>query len=145
MTHYVVSRPIAAPAEKVWLHLSSVLAWPTWLPTVSTVEPVVGHALELGAKFRVVQPRLRPQVWTVTEIDPGQRFTWQSHGLGFSLWATHIVRRTGPDACEVELGFRFSGLLGAVLALLFGATTKKYIAIEADSLKQVSESGQPVR
>jgi hypothetical protein len=44
--------------------------------------------------------------------------------------------------CEVELEFSFAGPVGAVLGVLFGATTREYIAIEAESLKRLSESGQ---
>lgn len=139
MARYVVTREIAAPAEKAWSFLSSVLAWPTWLPTVSAVEAVQGDALERGAKFRVVQPRLRPQVWTVTEFQPGRRFTWESKTPGLSLWAAHEVRSTGPASCAVELEFRFAGPVGALLGVLFGPTTRKYIAIEAESLKTVCE------
>lgn len=140
MTRCFASKEIAAPASQVWKHLASVLAWPEWLPTVTAVEPVHGRTLEPGARFRVVQPGLRPQVWTVTVVEPEHRFVWESHSPGVSLWANHLVRATGADSCIVELEFRFSGPIGRLIGILFGRKAQTYVEIEADRLKHVSEA-----
>lgn len=140
MSRFTVSRTIAASAKQAWEPLADVLAWPNWLPTVIAVEKLQGEALAVGSKFRVSQPRLRPQVWTVTEIVPNQHFTWESRSPGMTLRATHVVKPRGASACDVELAFQFSGPIGAVLGLFFGRITQKYIAAEADSLKSLVES-----
>ena len=109
MVRPVVSRQIAARAQSVRSHLASVLAWSRWLPTVSAVETVLGHTLEVGAAFGVIQPRLRPRTWTVTDLQPGRRFTWESSSPWSSLRATHAItpaasRRLTPGWADEDHG-----------------------------------------
>jgi len=63
----------ASPAA-IWQVLADVERWPTWTPTVLEVEPLTsnGHkaGLKVGARYRVVQPKLRPAVYEVTECAP---------------------------------------------------------------------------
>jgi hypothetical protein len=116
------------------------LAWPDWLPTVRAISPIEGDAFGLGATFKVIQPKLRPVVWRITKLEPGQCFIWESTSPGTQLWANHTVRTTGPKESEVELQFRFSGILGTLLGWLAGSITRKYITIEAASLKALAEA-----
>jgi uncharacterized membrane protein len=140
MPTYRTTQRIHAPADDVWKHLSSVLAWPKWLPTVTEVSPLDGGTPQVGARFKVVQPKLRPVVWQVTRVEPGHCFTWESVAPGVRLWAHHTVRSLAPRESEVELQFRFSGLLGVPLGWLAGSITRKYISTEAASLKALAES-----
>lgn len=59
MSLYRITAEIHAPAERVWEVLSTVESWPRWLPTVVNVEALEGMPLRLGARFRLVQPKLR--------------------------------------------------------------------------------------
>ena len=73
----------ASPAA-IWQVLADVERWPTWTPTVLEVEPLTSNGakngLKVGARYRVVQPKLRPAVYEVTECAPHQAFTWiQNH------------------------------------------------------------------
>ena len=63
MPTYRVTENIAAPAARAWAPLRNVLAWPEWLPTVTSVTPLGVSNLEIGARFRVLQPKLRPAIW----------------------------------------------------------------------------------
>jgi uncharacterized membrane protein len=140
MPIYQVTQRINAPADVVWKHLSNILAWPEWLPTVTEVSPLEKKTFQLGAKFKVIQPKLRPTIWQVTKLEPGQCFIWESTSPGIQLWASHTVRIIGPEESEVELQFRFSGTLGVFLGWLAGPITRKYITTEASSLKVLAES-----
>ncbi|MBL8351609.1 MAG: SRPBCC family protein [Burkholderiaceae bacterium] len=143
MPRYAASLDIRATHETVWMHLSDVLDWPKWLPTVSAVDAVRGAALNPGSRFLIRQPRLKPQVWTVTDIQPGKSFTWEAGSPGTLLVASHTVIPTGPMSCRVSLVFRFHGIVGVVFGVILGSLTRKYLATEAASLRQVSEAGDP--
>jgi hypothetical protein len=117
-----------------------VVAWPEWLPTVRSVEANSSRVLVTGASFRVVQPKLRPVTWTVSVLNQGRNFVWESSMPGLSLWANHTVEGTPDDGAQIKLEFRFSGLLAPLVALLVGGITGRYLAIEAESLKVHAEA-----
>lgn len=140
MPTFFASRQIAAPAALVWKRMAVVAAWPQWLPTVSRVEPASTGDLAMGASFRVVQPKLRPAVWTVSALNPGRNFVWESSSTGLRLWANHTVEQTPDGGSRIELELRFHGLLAPLVALLAGGITERYLAIEAEALKQHAET-----
>ena len=140
MPMYRTTQPIASSPEIVWERISNVVAWPVWLPTVSSVTPLDANSLQLGARFRVTQPKLRPAIWRVTDLQPGRAFVWQSGAPGLAMEATHVVRPTGPTDCELTLEFRFSGLIAPLVALFAGAITQRYIETEAATCKTLAEN-----
>lgn len=136
---YRAQQDITATASEVWNALANVTVWPEWLPTVLEVQPLAGQVLSVGAKFKIIQPKLRPTVWEVTELHPGENFAWQASSPGLMLWANHTVVELPDRRSEVLLEFRFSGILAPLIALLAGAVTKRYLAIEVASIKRRAE------
>lgn len=136
---YRAQQDITATASEVWNALVNVTVWPEWLPTVLEVQPLAGQVLSVGAKFKIIQPKLRPTVWEVTELHPGENFAWQASSPGLMLWANHTVVELPDRRSEVLLEFRFSGILAPLIALLAGSVTKRYLAIEAASIKRRAE------
>jgi len=126
---------VAAAREPVWRVLSDVAAWPEWLPTVTSVEPLDGSPLEVGLRYTVRQPKLRPVTWVVTELEPPRRFVWQARSPGLLMVAEHIVDEGPPGASQVTLRFSFAGFLGTLVGSLFRSVTERYLAQEAASLK----------
>lgn len=140
MPSFSATRQIAASPSVVWRYLADVLAWPDWLPTVSRVEPLSSPELSIGSRYRVVQPRLRPTIWQVTTVEPGRNFAWEASSPGLAMRADHTVRSSRDGGSEVGLEFRFSGLLAPLVALLAGGITRRYLTIEADTLKERAET-----
>jgi uncharacterized membrane protein len=128
--------------ESVWPVLSAVAAWPKWLPTVNSVEPLDGDQLRLGSRYVVRQPKLRPATWVVTELEPPRRFAWQARSPGLLMVADHSIRESGGGCSEVVLRFSFHGLLGALVGRLFGTITQQYLLQEVASLKRRVEEQQ---
>jgi uncharacterized membrane protein len=131
---------IRAPAARVWNLLSAVESWPRWLPTVARVEVLDGTPLQIGRRYRIEQPKLRPALWTVTVLEPGRRFTWEARSPGMTMVADHFVEPVGTDAVRVHLSFVFKGPLGALFGRLFGRLTREYLAQEAVALKQQAQA-----
>ena len=128
----------AAP-EIVWQILSDVEHWREWTPTIIEITPEGAGGLRVGARYRVVQPKLRPAVYEVTECVPNERFTWVQKLPGGGLVADHqIMIRNG--ATEVELSFSSEGGLGSVIAGIFAKKIGSYVATEAKSLKERCET-----
>ncbi|HEX5953313.1 MAG TPA: SRPBCC family protein [Rhodanobacteraceae bacterium] len=131
---------IDAPAQRVWNALAAVDAWPQWLPTVRSVEALDGMPLEVGKRFRVTQPKLRPAVWVVEVVEPGRRFLWRVRSPGMRMTGDHVVESAGPSAARAILGFAFEGIVGVLLGKLYGPLTRGYIEQEARALKAVAEA-----
>ena len=125
---------IPGPPDQIWAILADPLRWPEWTPTVSRVEALDGPTLAIGRRFRLEQPRLSPAVWTVTELEEGQSFTWVSRTPGVVATALHRLRAAEGDQTRVELAVQFSGPLGWLVGLVAGRLTQDYIQTEAEAL-----------
>jgi len=135
MATYETSTDIQASTERVWALLSDVETWSRWMPTVSSVEPLREAPLQVGRRYRVTQPKLRPTVWTVSAVETGRRFEWRAKSPGTELVADHVIESRGLNASQVNLRFEFNGLMGALLGVVFGALTRNYLSQEAQALK----------
>jgi uncharacterized membrane protein len=135
MATYETTADIQAPAGRVWAVLSAVEAWSQWMPTVSSVEPLRETTLQVGRRYRVSQPKLRPTVWIVSAVEAGRRFEWRAISPGMVLVADHVIESAGPDASRVRLRFEFNGFVGVLLGAVFGALTRNYLGQEALALK----------
>jgi len=139
MPAYEASTSIAAPRDAVWGVLSDVAAWSEWLPTVDSVQPLDGKPLNIGYRYVVRQPHLRPATWVVTELEQTRRFVWVARLPGLRMVAEHTINEGSSGMSEVVLRFSFTGLLGALVGRLFGPVTESYLVQEATSLKQKVE------
>jgi hypothetical protein len=142
MPSYEAAISIAASGESVWRVLTAVVAWPEWLPTVDSVQPLDASQLSPGFRYVVRQPKLRPATWVVTELERPRRFVWQARSPGLLMVAEHTIEESLPGKCNVTLRFSFTGLLGPLLGRLFRSVTQQFLAQEAASLKLKVE-GQP--
>jgi len=93
----------------------------------------------VGSSARVLQPRLRPAVWQVTELESGRNFTWITSAPGLRMKAGHLIERQGSGS-RVELSFELSGLISPIVSRLYGGIIERYVATESLGLKQRSEA-----
>ena len=135
MPSYEASVSIAASRDSVWRVLAAVAAWSTWLPTVTSVEPLDSQALGSGARYKIIQPKLRPATWTVTDLAPPNRFAWESRSPGVLVVADHVIEEPSPGNSHVVLRVSFSGLLAPLVGRLTRSVTERYLAQEAAALK----------
>lgn len=139
MPEYEIQTLVAASPERVWDTLSNVAEWPSWLPTVSSVEALNDGEPRVGAEYRVVQPRSRPAVWTITDWKPAENFTWVSSSPGVRVSADHRVSQVEAGRAQVTLRMRFSGPMAWLANLVFGRLTRDYMRQEAESLRFIVE------
>jgi len=57
----------SASPKVVWSVLADIEHWRDWTPTIIEVKALSGSGPKVGAKYRVVQPELRPATYEVTE------------------------------------------------------------------------------
>ena len=125
----------SANPQVVWSVLADVEHWHDWTPTVTEIKALNGTGLTVGAMYRVVQPKLRPATYEVTEYVPNRRFTWVQKFAGGAMIADHRVA-PGDGATKVELSFACKGLLANIVGNLFSRMIREYVATESRSLKE---------
>ncbi|BBZ63270.1 hypothetical protein MMON_45710 [Mycolicibacterium monacense] len=76
-----VDRVVNASPAEVWSVLIDLDAWPKWGPTVAGAELLDGTELGLGERGKVYTPVGIPLPFTITEFEPGRRWSWQVAGI----------------------------------------------------------------
>jgi hypothetical protein len=140
MSSFAVTDIIRASRSRIWSVWLDIDRWPEWTPTVTAVTPLGAGTLKPGSETRLNQPKLRPAIWRVTELDESVGlFTWVSRSPGVTTTGTHRAEPTA-NGTRVTLAVEFSGLLAPLVSLLFGSLTRQYIASELAGLKARCES-----
>jgi uncharacterized membrane protein len=132
---------IDAPAHQVWRLWTDVTDWPQWTASVTSVQRLDSGPFGVGSKARVKQPRLPTAVWEVTEATQDASFVWVATGPGVRTTATHRVTPTEAGGSTAYLSVEQAGPLAAVVNLLLGSLTRRYLTMEAEGIKKAAESG----
>jgi uncharacterized membrane protein len=138
---YAHSVTIAAPPERVWRVVTDVESWPELTASMTSVRGLDGPAPAVGARFDVRQPRLRPAVWTVTELTENTALVWENRAPGVRSSAGHLLE-PADGGTLLTLTLDQTGVLAWPLGMLLGSTVRRYMAMEADGLKSRSERGR---
>ncbi len=132
---------IAAPADVVWRLTTDVAGLPSITPTMRTVERLDDGPLRVGSSARVRQPGQLPAVWTVTELDPGRRFVWQTRRPGLTMVGSHLVEPDG-DGCRNTLVLDAKGPAARPVGWLLGPLLRKALRTENAGFKRAAEAGR---
>ncbi|MFJ6197034.1 SRPBCC family protein [Micromonospora sp. NPDC092111] len=136
---FEASTEIAAGIDRVWAVQTDVDRWPEWTASVRAARRLEPGPFTLGATARLEQPRLRPAVWRVTEIDPPRWFVWESDSPGVHVRGEHRIVPLADDRVRVELAVVLTGPLAGLTGRLGGRTTRRYLRLEADGLRRRCE------
>jgi hypothetical protein len=136
---------IVAPPARVWEILTNVERWPDWTSTVISATRLDSGPLAIGSRARMIQPKLRPAVWQVTELDEAKRvFVWTARRPGVAVHGGHYISAT-PLGCHVLLTITCSGLFAPLAQRMKRKLIQEYLHTEAESLKLRSETWRKQR
>jgi hypothetical protein len=154
---------VGVPAPVLWLAVADVEHWPEWTPTMNDITWLTGPPastpgtpagtavprstapLVVGGQARVRQPRLPELVWEVTDVRPGESFTWRTRSSGVTAIATHEIAVLTPERSELTLGLTQTGPMAGIAGFLTGRKSRYNLQQEAEGLKRYAEvrAGQP--
>ena len=132
------STRIEAPVDVVWQLTTDVEAWPATTPTMQSVQRLDDGPLQVGSRALVKQPAQAAAVWTVTRLEPGHEFSWQSRRRGLVLTGTHTVTADGAG-CRNTLVLDATGPLAVPLGLLLGAAFRRVLRTENTGFRSAAE------
>lgn len=130
---------VDAPADVVWRITVDIDNLPSVTPTISGVERLDQGPLTVGSRARLKQPRQSPAVWTVTELDDGRTFIWQTKRLWMTMVGSHRIEAL-DTGCRNTLALELKGFGSRLLAAMIGKTVRTAIATESAGLKTVAEA-----
>lgn len=137
---------IAAPVARVWALTVDVEGWPATTPTMTRVERLDDGPIGVGSRARVVQPRQRPTVWTVTRFEPERRFEWRTTVATVTMTAVHELEPSA-EGCVNRLRVELSGFGSGLVERLVGSKIREAIGIENQGFRTAAEQdvGQHAR
>jgi uncharacterized membrane protein len=130
---------IDAPAQVVWGLTLDVTSWPTITPTMTRIERLDDGPMHVGSSARVKQPRQTAAVWTVTRLEEGREFTWQTKRMGLTMTGSHLIEPTG-DGCRNKLTLDVEGPGSVLFGRLFGRMLQSSIATENAGFRARAQS-----
>jgi hypothetical protein len=147
---------IEAPVDLVWQLTIDVANWPSITPTVLRVDRLDDQATDddatddpaatagpvrVGSSVRMKQPGQPVAVWTVTKMDPGREFSWQTKRMGLTMAASHRLSADG-GSCRNELILDLTGPAARLFGMVFGGMVRTALETENAGFKARAESGQ---
>ena len=136
-----VSVNIDAPPEEVFAVLCDVERWPEWTSTMTSVRRMESGPFAVGSSAHVRQPKLRPAIWRVTELEDKRNFTWTTRSPGLRMSASHSIEHQGAGS-RVVLSLELAGFIAPLVSRLYGGLMERYITTESQGLKKRSESAK---
>jgi uncharacterized membrane protein len=128
-----------APADIVWDLFMDVARWPQMTRSIEQVRGLDDGPLRVGSQVVIKQPRLSPARWTVTELQPGRSFFWETTSRGVTTVGGHIVEPRAQGA-TITLTLRQHGPLAPLARALLGRRTRRYVSMELEGFRRTAES-----
>jgi uncharacterized membrane protein len=132
---------IDAPPPAVWAVMADVERWPEWAPHVRSVAPESGDAFGPGSRWRLDMDGGPAAVWTVTNYEEGQAFTWESASPGVKTRAYHVIDPQDGGS-RVTLGIVATGIGATLFGFYIARISRRNVRSEADGLKRRCEAKQ---
>ena len=131
---FVHTFDVDAPPSQVWFVSTDVEKMSDWSTSMTKVVLEPKGPLAVGSVARITQPKLSTATWTVTEIVPGESWTWETRSSGVRTIATHAVAPREGGGSTVTLSVRMEGLTSPAVWLLAGKLVRSYVTAEAHGL-----------
>jgi ribosome-associated toxin RatA of RatAB toxin-antitoxin module len=136
---YETSASTTAEPQRLWAVVSDVDKWPEWIEVYEEVRRETGSGdLRLGDTVHVKQQGLAAGDWTVTELEEGRVFAWESRQPGVRIVGRHTVTAEAAGASRLTLELEMTGWASGVVGLLLGRKSRAYVDLECARLTAVA-------
>src|SRR3954453_13329868 len=135
---YETSETTAAEPSRLWSVVTDVERWRNWIDVYEEVRRAEPGPLQVGSSTHVKQRGLAAGDWTVTELDEGRMFAWESKQPGVRIVGKHLVATEPDGGSRLPLRLEISGPLSGVVSALYGRKSRAYVDLECARLTEVA-------
>lgn len=135
---YETSSTTAAEPSRLWAVVTDVERWPEWIDVYEEVRRTSPGPLAVGATAHVKQKGLAAGDWTVTELDEGQMFVWESRQPGARIVGRHVVSAEPSGGSRLTLQLEMTGWASGITGLLLGKKARSYVDRECARLTEMA-------
>jgi hypothetical protein len=114
--------------------------WNQWTASITEMSILNNERPETGARIKILQPKLPPAIWTITESLPDKSLTLGKRSFGLVMLSEHLVV-TGNNGTSVIIRMTYQGPLAGLFYMLTRSLTDRYMTMEIDGLKRECEKG----
>ena len=113
--------------------------WNQWTASIDEMSILNNDQPGAGARIKILQPKLPPAIWTITEILPDRSLTWEKRSFGLFMRSEHLVL-TSNNGTRVTIRMTYQGRLAWLFYMLTRSLTDRYMTMEIHGLKRVCEN-----
>ena len=112
--------------------------WNQWTASITEMSVLNNDRPGTGARIKILQPKLPPAIWTITESLPDRSLTWEKRSFGLVMLSELLVV-TGNNGASVTIRITYQGPLASLFYMLTRSLTDRYMTMEIDGLKRECE------
>jgi hypothetical protein len=135
---YETSVTTTAEPARLWAVVADVEKWTEWIEVYEEVRRTGSGDLALGDTVHVKQQGLAAGDWTVTELEEGRVFAWESRQPGVRIVGRHVVSAESTAGSRLTLELEMTGWASGVVGLLMGRKSRAYVDLECARLTAVA-------
>jgi hypothetical protein len=124
--------------EHIFTVLKELSQWNQWTKSIIAISFLKNDRFKTGAKIKVLQPKLLPAIWTITEISENKSMVWKKKSTGLKMTANHFIQDFGEGSI-VKLQIIYQGFLAMFFYRLTSSLTDTYLTMEIAGLKKKCE------
>jgi hypothetical protein len=129
---------INAEPKDIYTILTRLENWNQWTKSITSISLLNAEKIEVGTRIKVIQPKLSPATWTITEIKENSSLVWEKKSFGLKMTAQHSIINDNNNVL-VKLSIIYEGLFARLAYKLTSSLTDRYITMEVNGLKAESE------
>jgi hypothetical protein len=135
---YETSATTTAEPARLWAVVKDVEKWPEWIDVYEEVRRADQGEISLGDTAYVKQQGLAGGEWTVTELQEGQVFAWESRQPGVRIVGRHLVSAEPTGGSRLTLQLEMTGWASGLAGLFLGRKSRSYVDLECARLSAVA-------
>ena len=112
--------------------------WNQWTASITEMSILNNERPGIGARIRILQRKLPPAIWTITESLSDKSLIWEKRSFGLVMLSEHLIV-TGNHGTSVTIRITYQGPLAGLFYLLTHSLTDRYMTMEIDGLGQECE------
>ncbi|OUR96808.1 hypothetical protein A9Q84_10735 [Halobacteriovorax marinus] len=129
---------INSPLASVWSTTVDVNNWNKWTPTIET-SSLNDESFSLGSSATIKQPDMAESIWTITQFEDKESFTWETSVPGLKMIASHRLVEVNPNETTNILILEVKGLLSFILWPILKGKIRNSLEKENEGLKSFCE------